>query len=154
MPIHQIATKFNVIWISSFHLNTIKFFTLKINKSHPINDDHTQDTNIIYFFHFIDIYLYWVKLKPKFYAQIGTPTTHNLFPMGKANEPSKVENSTTRVTRLVLLMLDDVNKSFLKIKELTIVYRYCTPCPKVVKPQIQTLGLNKMVETYFDILRC
>jgi hypothetical protein len=68
--------------------------------------------------------------------------------MGKANEPSKVENSTTRVTRLVLLMLDDVNKSFLKIKELTTVYRYCTPCPKVVKPQIQTLGLNKMVETY------
>jgi hypothetical protein len=27
MPIHQIATKFNVIWISSCHLNTMEFFT-------------------------------------------------------------------------------------------------------------------------------
>jgi len=49
MPIHQIATKFNVIWISSCHLNTIKFFTFFKNLT-PINDDHTQDTNTMFFF--------------------------------------------------------------------------------------------------------
>ncbi len=53
MPIHQIATKFNVIWISSHHLSTIKFFTFFFNLT-PLMMITLRILTLC-FFHFIDI---------------------------------------------------------------------------------------------------
>jgi hypothetical protein len=135
---HKIQCNLN--FILSFKYNRIFYFKKK--NSHPIKGDHTEDTNTMFFFwHFIDISI-GSSLSQNFMLKLYIHT-HKLFPMGKANEPSKVENWTTEWCGCVV-MLDGVNKSlsFLKNKKLTIVSRYCTPCPKVGKPPIPTLGLK------------
>jgi hypothetical protein len=98
MPIHQIATKFNVIWMSSCHLNTIEFFTFKKIKSHPVNDDHTNDTNTIYFFHFIDISI-GSSLSQNFMLKSYTHHTQPL-PYGKGQWTFKGWKFNQRVTPL------------------------------------------------------
>jgi hypothetical protein len=71
---------------------------------------------ILYFFHFIYISI-GSSLTQNFYAQIIHPHKTSSLWEKKANEPSKVENSTTE-WRGRVVMLDDVNKSLslLKIK--------------------------------------
>ncbi len=113
-PFIRLPQKFNIIWISSCHLNTIEFFTFKKINLTPLLMI-TLRILILFFFSTL-----LISLLGQVEAKILCSNwyTHHTRPLSyqKGQWTFKGWKFDHKSDAVSVVMLDDVNKSFLKIK--------------------------------------